>query len=40
MAATGEQVRSVDEADQPPGETWRELTTRNAMELIPGLGAP
>jgi len=38
-AATGEQVRSVDEADQPPGETWRELTTRNALELMPGLGA-
>jgi 6-methylsalicylate decarboxylase len=39
-AATGEQVLSVDEADQPPGETWRELTTRNALELLPGLGAP
>ncbi len=38
-AATGDQVRSVDEADQPPGETWRELTTRNALKLMPGLDA-
>jgi predicted TIM-barrel fold metal-dependent hydrolase len=32
------QVASVDEAEQPPGDTWRALTTRNAERLLPRLG--
>lgn len=36
-AGTTAQVRSVDEAEQPEGDTWRELTTRNALRLLPGL---
>ncbi|MEV0848384.1 amidohydrolase family protein [Streptomyces sp. NPDC049954] len=31
------QVRSVDAAVQPDGDTWRALTTRNATRLLPGL---
>lgn len=31
------QVRSVDEAEQPPGDTWRALTTRNVRRVLPGL---
>ncbi len=34
---TAAQVRSVDEAEQPAGDTWRQLTTRNALSLMPGL---
>ena len=28
------QVESVDAAEQPPGDTWRALTTRNAIRLL------
>jgi 6-methylsalicylate decarboxylase len=28
-------VASMDGAEQPPGETWRTLTTRNAARLLP-----
>ncbi|MCO5994135.1 amidohydrolase family protein [Actinoallomurus rhizosphaericola] len=31
------QVASIDEAEQPPGTTWRALTTRNASRLFPAL---
>ncbi|MBV9820666.1 MAG: amidohydrolase family protein, partial [Actinobacteria bacterium] len=31
------QVASVDAAPQPAGDSWRELTTRNAERLIPRL---
>ncbi len=34
-AGTTAQVRSVDEAEQPDGDTWRALTTRNAAALLP-----
>ncbi|WP_028934768.1 amidohydrolase family protein [Pseudonocardia spinosispora] len=30
------QIASVDAADQPPGDTWRTLTTRNANRLLRG----
>ena len=30
-----QQAASVDEAEQPEGETWRTLTTRNAARLLP-----
>jgi 6-methylsalicylate decarboxylase len=36
VAAVGQQVASVDAADQPPGESWRALTTRNAERLLGG----
>lgn len=36
-AGTAAQVASVDAADQPPGGSWRGLTTRNAARLLPGL---
>jgi predicted TIM-barrel fold metal-dependent hydrolase len=32
--ATTAQVESVDAAEQPPGDTWRDLTTRNARRLL------
>ncbi|MEZ0362347.1 amidohydrolase family protein [Mycobacterium sp. pUA109] len=31
------QVASIDAAQQPPGDTWRALTTRNAHRLFPHL---
>jgi predicted TIM-barrel fold metal-dependent hydrolase len=34
---TTAQVASVDSNDQPPRTTWRDLTTRNARRLLPGL---
>jgi 6-methylsalicylate decarboxylase len=34
---TTAQVESVDASDQPAGETWRDLTTRNARRLLPSL---
>ena len=34
---TAAQIASVDAADQPAGDTWRALTTRNAGRLFPGL---
>ena len=34
LAAARQQVASVDAADQPPGDTWRALTTRNAERLF------
>ncbi|MBV9817913.1 MAG: amidohydrolase [Solirubrobacterales bacterium] len=39
-AGTTAQVKSVDDAPQPAGDTWRELTTRNALRLLPGLDRP
>jgi predicted TIM-barrel fold metal-dependent hydrolase len=36
-AGTAAQVRSVDAAPQPEGDTWRALTTRNAQRLFPRL---
>ena len=33
------QVASVDAAPQPAGQTWRRLTTRNAVRLLPRLGS-
>jgi predicted TIM-barrel fold metal-dependent hydrolase len=39
-AGTTAQIRSIDDAPQPEGETWRELTTRNALTLLPGLEDP
>jgi 6-methylsalicylate decarboxylase len=35
---TTAQVRSIDNAAQPDGDTWRALTTRNALRLLPRLG--
>ncbi len=32
--ASTAQVESVDAAEQPPGDTWRALTTRNATRLL------
>lgn len=29
------QIASIDTAEQPAGDTWRALTTRNAAELLP-----
>jgi predicted TIM-barrel fold metal-dependent hydrolase len=37
-AGTTVQVNSVDAAQQPKGDTWRALTTRNASRLLPRLG--
>jgi predicted TIM-barrel fold metal-dependent hydrolase len=37
-AGTAAQVASIDEAPQPPGTTWRALTTSNALRLLPALG--
>ncbi|MFC4146063.1 amidohydrolase family protein [Micromonospora mangrovi] len=34
------QIAAVDGAVQPPGNTWRGLTTRNAERLLPGLLGP
>jgi predicted TIM-barrel fold metal-dependent hydrolase len=34
---TTAQVHSVDAAPQPPGDTWRALTTHNAQRLFPRL---
>ncbi|WP_405699367.1 amidohydrolase [Streptomyces sp. NBC_01383] len=31
------QIASVDAAEQPADDTWRALTTRNAVRLLPGL---
>jgi predicted TIM-barrel fold metal-dependent hydrolase len=31
------QIAAVDTADQPAGDTWRALTTRNANRLFPAL---
>ncbi|MFD4668878.1 amidohydrolase family protein [Lentzea sp. NPDC058450] len=36
--AAAAQIASVDAAAQPDGDTWRALTTRNAVRLLPGLG--
>jgi 6-methylsalicylate decarboxylase len=33
------QIASVDAAPQPADQTWRHLTTRNAVRLLPRLGA-
>jgi 6-methylsalicylate decarboxylase len=33
------QVASMDGAEQPEGETWRTLTTRNAARLLPRISA-
>lgn len=33
------QIASVDAAEQPVGGTWRGLTTRNAVRLLPALSA-
>ncbi|MYU54752.1 MULTISPECIES: amidohydrolase family protein [Streptomyces] len=38
-AAATAQVASVDAAEQPIGDTWRALTTRNAGRLLPRLRA-
>ena len=35
---TTAQIASVDAADQPAGDTWRALATRNAGRLFPGPG--
>jgi predicted TIM-barrel fold metal-dependent hydrolase len=35
-AAVGKQVASIDTADQPAGDSWRALTTRNAERLFQG----
>ncbi|WHT23182.1 hypothetical protein N8J89_19540 [Crossiella sp. CA-258035] len=32
------QLASLEETAQPPGDSWRALTTRNARRLLPGLG--
>lgn len=36
-AVTTAQLASVEAADQPAGDTWRALTTRNALRLLPRL---
>jgi predicted TIM-barrel fold metal-dependent hydrolase len=36
-AGTTAQVRSIDAAPQPDGDTWRALTSRNAQRLFPRL---
>ena len=33
------QIKSIDAAPQPEGESWRQLTTRNARRLLPGLSS-
>lgn len=33
-AGVDAQLRSVDDAEQPPGDDWRSLTTRNARALM------
>lgn len=35
--ATAGQIASIDSAEQPHGDTWRALTTRNAHQLFPRL---
>ncbi|MCO5972800.1 amidohydrolase family protein [Actinoallomurus soli] len=39
-AGTAAQVASIDGAEQPPGTTWRALTTRNSSRLFPALSGP
>ncbi len=34
---TAAQIASLDSADQPEGDTWRALTSRNAARLLPAL---
>ncbi len=36
-AGAAAQIASIDAAEQPEGETWRTLTTRNATRLFPKL---
>ncbi|MCA1218655.1 amidohydrolase family protein [Streptomyces sp. 8L] len=36
-AGAAAQIASVDAAAQPEGDTWRALTTRNALRLLPSL---
>jgi predicted TIM-barrel fold metal-dependent hydrolase len=36
-AGTAAQISSIDGAQQPEGDTWRGLTTRNALRLLPSL---
>ncbi|MFI7273006.1 amidohydrolase family protein [Streptomyces sp. NPDC049879] len=38
--AVAAQLASLDTADQPPGTTWRSLTTTNATHLFPHLRLP
>jgi predicted TIM-barrel fold metal-dependent hydrolase len=37
---TAAQIRSIDSATQPEGDSWRALTTRNALRIMPKLEAP
>ncbi|MET7508467.1 amidohydrolase family protein [Streptomyces albidoflavus] len=37
-AAATAQIATVDTAPRPGGDTWRALTTRNALRLLPRLG--
>ncbi|WP_369227884.1 amidohydrolase family protein [Streptomyces sp. R39] len=38
-AGVGAQVASLETAEQPPQDTWRALTTRNAERLLPQLAS-